>query len=90
MADIWKGFGPDFGSNGRKLVTVTADNSNDLADVARELIVLTAGTLVIIPADNADIDTLTFGSLAAGTRIPVQTRRVKATGTSATVAAVVG
>jgi hypothetical protein len=90
MSDLWKGIGADLHSPARKLAAVTPSDTADLADVAKSLLVLAAGNVVVIPVDNQDTEAFTFTSVAAGTVIKVIARRVKATGTTATVAAMVG
>ena len=85
MSDPWKGMGGDLNSFGRR-GTVVAPGPNDLSSVAKGLVVLAAGDVTIIPADNADGNTLSFTGLAAGAVIPYIVRRVTAaTATLATI-----
>lgn len=71
-----------FGTRGR---LVTPSDLEDLEEVAKAVITATAGNLVIIPAGNADDQPLTFNDIPAGFLPPYRVRRVKATGTTATV-----
>jgi hypothetical protein len=75
------------GNFAEKAKTVTKSDSTDLASYAKALIVTVGGNLVIIPKENADVDTVSFTGLTAGQVIPIQVRRVLSTGTTATVAA---
>jgi hypothetical protein len=74
----------DFGRSAR---VIEPSDTVDFEPYAK-LVVLTEGTLVVIPIKNADGTPITFGSLPAGTLIPWACRRVLDTGTSATVATV--
>lgn len=60
---------------------VNPSDSVDLPSVTRAIWVGGSGTVV---ADLAGGTTLTFTGVAAGTVLPVQARRVRATGTTAT------
>ncbi len=67
-------------------VAVTPNDDTDLPDgVCKALEVTVAGNLVTIGAD--DTVAVTRPNVAAGTIIPVRIKRVKSTGTSATVVA---
>lgn len=87
--DTIRGSGPTestLGSSGRP---VTISDTVDLAPYAKALVVLAAGTVKIIPAQNLDATPLAFtDSLPAGTIIPYRVRRVFATGTTATLATI--
>ena len=69
-----------------KSKTIVASDTVDLTAYADGLIVLVGGNLKMLPAQNLDTDTLTFTGVVAGQVLPLQTRRVFATGTTATVA----
>ena len=85
MADPYKNMGADLQSFGRRGRVVTP-GSTDLTDVAKGLIVLSAGDATIIPVDNSDSGTLAFTGLSVGQIIPYQVRRVTAaTATLATI-----
>lgn len=75
---------------GRRGAVVVPSDSTDLAVYAKTLVVLAGGNLVILPVENDDGVTLPFTGLAAGQIVPFQVRRVLATGTTATVATVLG
>lgn len=68
----------------RKAAAVTPNDATDLATYAKALFIGTAGTVVLIPVDNADGETVTFAGLANGQTLAVSARRVLATGTTAT------
>lgn len=65
---------------------ITPSDTVDLTAYAGGLIVTVAGNLKILPSQNADAATVTFTAVVAGQVIPIQTRRVFATGTTASVA----
>ena len=72
---------------GRKARAVTPHDDNDLDPYAK-IVVLTAGTLVVLPMQNDDGDTITFGELPVGYVVPFDVRRVLDTGTTAGVATI--
>ncbi|MCJ9729550.1 hypothetical protein [Bradyrhizobium sp. PRIMUS42] len=75
----------NFGSLGR---VVTPNDNTDLDPYAKSLVVTAAGNLVIIPVQNDDAAPITFTGLSAGQVIPYRVRRVKSTGTTASVATI--
>lgn len=85
MANPYDGIIPDEATFGRKGRVITPA-ATDLDPIAKSLVLLTAGDVTIVPADNADAATLAFVGLAAGAVIPFQVRRV--TAATATVATI--
>ncbi|TIX28924.1 hypothetical protein [Mesorhizobium sp.] len=79
---------PGESSFGQKGAQITPSDDADLATVSKGLVVLGAGTLSFIPADNADSDEITYSDLPVGYIVPYFVRRVLATGTTATVASI--
>ncbi|AZO29425.1 hypothetical protein [Mesorhizobium sp. M1B.F.Ca.ET.045.04.1.1] len=75
----------NFGQRGAQ---ITPNDGVDLETVSKGLVVLVSGTLVFIPADNEDDETLTYGTLPVGAIVPYFVRRVLDTGTTATVASI--
>jgi hypothetical protein len=75
-------------SFGRKGAAVVPSDSTDFAVFAKAIVVTAAGNLVIVPADNADNETITFTGVSVGFIPPYQVRRVLATGTTASAATV--
>jgi hypothetical protein len=69
----------------RSFVAVTPHDTNDLSVVANGLWVSAPGTLSVIMEN--DSVAVALGSLVAGTIIPGRVKRVRATGTTATVLA---
>jgi hypothetical protein len=65
---------------------IVPSDTVDLTAYAAGLIVTVGGNLKILPSQNADAATVTFTAVVAGQVIPIQTRRVFATGTTASVA----
>lgn len=65
---------------------VTKDDTNDLSKHARAIYVGGAGDLAVQAFDPSTnkLANVTFVGLAAGTLLPVRTKRVLATGTTAT------
>lgn len=88
-------------TNVEEAFQVTPSDANDISlDAANSraydsvyLFVAVAGTLVVNTVPKADgsgtAQTITCGSLQAGTIVPFPVTRVKATGTSATVVALI-
>ena len=79
---------PSVDSFGRRSFAITPNDSADLPEPVKAVVVLTAGTLSLIPLENDDGDTVDFDDLPVGYVAPFIVRRVMATGTTATVAAV--
>lgn len=74
-----------FGGSGAPIVP---SDANDLTTYAKAIVVTAAGNLVILPAKNADGSTITFTGVPVGFIPPFRVRRVMATGTTASVAAI--
>ena len=74
-----------FGSVGR---TIVPSDTVDLDPYAKAVVCLTGGNLTILPSQNADGAVISFTGVVAGYVPPFQVRRVLATGTTATVAAI--
>lgn len=66
----------------RNAFVVTPDNSNDLKAPTRAVWVGGAGTLTV---DMLNGDTCLFSGIPAGTFLPIQVKRIRATGTTATL-----
>lgn len=66
----------------RGAVAVTPHDTNDLATYPKALWIGADGNIVVIPVENADNAPVTF-AVSQGV-LPVQVRRVLATGTTAT------
>lgn len=73
----------DVESQGRGGFAVTPNDSTDLAMYAKALYIGGIGTVVVIPVGNADNQPVTFTNHPVG-YMPMQIRRVLATGTTAT------
>lgn len=69
----------------RKLLAVTPNDSTDLTDIPKALWVSGAGTVNVVGVGDVANTGTALGSLAVGTIIPVRVRRVRATGTTATL-----
>ncbi len=69
---------------------IVPSDSADLPIYAKSIVVLAAGDVKIIPVENDDASPLQFTGLSAGSVVPFQVRRVLATGTTATVASILG
>lgn len=74
-----------FGFTGR---VVTPSDVTDIEPYAKTVVVTVGGDLVILPAGNADADTIAFTGCPVGFIPPFRVRRVLATGTTASVASV--
>lgn len=75
-------------ANGANGVGVTLSDGTDLASYAKAIVLLTAGNVSYLPVKSADDAPLSFVDLPAGWVSPHRVRRVRATGTTATVATV--
>ncbi len=62
-------------------VSITPNNTTDLAVTTRGIYVGGAGNISLITGDG---NTVTLASCAAGSVIPIVTKRVRSTGTTAT------
>lgn len=69
------------GQPARGAAAVTPNDTTDLPTYARALFIGTAGNISVIPVNNDDAAPVTL-KVAAGV-LPVQVRRVRATGTTA-------
>lgn len=67
----------------RNVTLITPDDSNDLANVAKALWVGGAGAISLIAVD--DSAAVLISGIAAGTVVPIRAKRVRATGTTATL-----
>lgn len=81
MADEFEARRAGLESPASRGAAITPDDAADLPTVARFLYLGTGGTVVL---DTVGGDTLTFANVPDGGMLPVRTRRVRATGTTAT------
>jgi hypothetical protein len=88
MADPFSSNASTPTSFGRKGAVVAPSDTADLATIAKAVVVCTAGNLAIVPAGNADNEIITFTGCPIGFVPPYIVRRVRSTGTTATVATV--
>ncbi len=69
----------------RVLTAVTPNDNNDLTPFAfRGLYIGGTGNVAVVPVEN-DQTVVTFSAVPVGTILPIQVRKVKATGTTATL-----
>ena len=80
MPDRFQTSSPSLSGPAAHAFAVTPNDSTDLSETTRALYVGTAGSLAAIMASGASV---TFGSLASGTVLPVRVTRVLSTGTTA-------
>lgn len=71
----------------RRLGAVTPNDATDLAEIPKALWVSVAGTLNVVGAGDVTNTGTALGSLVVGAVVPIRVRRVRATGTTATVVA---
>lgn len=69
----------------RRLVTIAPNNSVDLAQPVRGIYVGGTGDLNVVAIDDADGATQTLSAVPQGTFVPITTKRVMSTGTTATL-----
>lgn len=74
-------------ASARRLLAVVPNDAADLPEIPKALWIMAPGTLKIVGADDASNAGTSMGDLPAGTVVPVRARRVLATGTTATVVA---
>jgi hypothetical protein len=80
-----------FGLRGRTGADAAKSDTTDLDVYAKSLVLLSAGTLKILPMQNDDSKPIAWTeSLPVGWICPYRVRRVFATGTSATFATIEG
>lgn len=79
---------PSLSTFGRRGLTVVPSDSTDLPVGAKAITVLEAGSLAFVPLDNDDGDSIAYEAVQVGFIAPFLVRRVLATGTTATVAAI--
>jgi len=83
MADLFATHAAGLDAPAQKAFSITPDDSTDLALTTRAIYTGKGGTLVCILLD--DSAEVTFTNLPAGVVLPVRVRRVKATGTTASM-----
>ena len=79
-------------SLGRDAAAITPSDTIDLDSYPKAIVVTAAGNLVVLPLLAADdgAHLITFTDVPAGLVLPFTVRRVMATGTTASVAGVIG
>lgn len=83
MADLYANHSPGLDAPAQKAFAITPDDGNDLALTTRAIYTGKGGTLVcILLEDSAEV---TFASVPAGMILPIRVKRVKATGTTASM-----
>jgi hypothetical protein len=87
MPDAFAMHGDSAEAPARKIGAVTPNDSTDLADTPKALWVSAAGTLNVVALNDAANTGTALGTLPVGTLVPIRVRRVRATGTTATVIA---
>jgi hypothetical protein len=85
MADPYEDNQPTPESFGRSARLVTPSDSADLPTVSKSVVCATAGNISVVPVLNDASVPVPFVDVPAGFVVPFQVRRVKATGTTATV-----
>ncbi len=87
MADPFAASADAVSAQAGRLVAVTPNDGTDLADIPKALWVSVAGTLNIVAVNDPTNAGTALGSLPVGSIVPIRARRVRATGTTATVVA---
>lgn len=83
MADLFSTHAPGLEAPAQKGFSITPDDSNDLSLSTRAIYTGKGGTLVCTLLD--DTSDTTFTTLPAGMILPIRVKRVKATGTTASM-----
>jgi hypothetical protein len=81
MPDRFQYSTPSLSGPAAHAFAVTPNDSTDLSETTRALYVGTAGSVAAVMASGASVS---FGTVASGTVLPVRVVRVLATGTTAT------
>lgn len=83
MSDLYATHAAGLDAPAQKAFAITPDDGNDLPYVTRAIYTGRGGTLVCtLLEDSSDV---TFNALPAGIILPIRVRRVKATGTTASM-----
>ena len=77
MSDQWRGQSSP-NSLGRRGVAVTPAAADLPGGIAKAVVLLADGDITVVPADNANADTVAFTGVQAGFVPPFQVRRVTA------------
>ncbi len=80
--DTFASFAPSPSTPARRIQTLTPNDASDLTVVAKALYLGLSGDLTIVPAGSVDGTPVTLKNHPAG-YVPVQVRRLHATGTTA-------
>ena len=80
MPDRFQYSTPSLSGPAAHAFAVTPNDSSDLSETTRALYVGTAGSVAVVMASGASVS---FGTIASGTVLPVRVTRVLATGTTA-------
>jgi hypothetical protein len=72
------------GTINRSSSPLVASDTVDFAAYPKNIMLLTAGTISVLPLKNIDGVFVATGSLLAGSVLPFRARRINATGTTAT------
>lgn len=84
MSDGFSDYADNAGAPARHVVAITPSDSADLADTPKGIYVGTGGDLALIAAGApANAAAVVFRNLPSGALLPVRTRRIAATGTTA-------
>lgn len=73
---------------GRKSRAITPHNANDIEPYPKAIHATSAGNMEVLPVENDDGDTITYTGVLPGFTPPLRVRRVLATGTTCSVAAI--
>ncbi len=82
MTDAYSSYTPGLTSPGTRAFAITPNNSEDLPHVPRAIYVGGSGNIAVVTQGG---DEVTFTSVFAGSLLPVRVKRVKDTGTTATL-----
>jgi hypothetical protein len=82
MTDAYSSYTPGLTSPGTRAFAITPSNSEDLPHLTRAIYVGGTGDIAVVMQGG---DEVTFSSVFAGSLLPVRVKRVKVTGTTATL-----
>jgi hypothetical protein len=82
MTDAFSSYTPGLTSPGTRAFAITPSDTEDLPHVTRAIYIGGSGNIVAVTQGG---DEVTFASVFAGSILPVRIKRVKNTGTTATL-----
>jgi len=90
MVDNFSSYIPQLNDPAGRLFTITPDDSNDLAEFTRGLMLPADGTIVVVMALDDTDTAITLTGLAGGVLHPLRVKKVLSTGTDSFTGDILG